>query len=147
MYTLQYGCFSTLHYLKTLETNITKEVIDFWQPVCAVTPGLNKDLHRQGRCSAWLSQQQHDLGGWWFYLFTLCCCDKEGNAWKALRREAGGSLNHHWQQQPLKIQPHRAELARTPSKGIFRSQLPVGRITNLHMCSFSISRPTYKKDR
>lgn len=29
--------FSTLHYLKTLQTNISKEVIDFWQPVYAVT--------------------------------------------------------------------------------------------------------------
>lgn len=37
MYTLQYGSFSTLHYLRTLQTNITKEVIDFWQAVCAVT--------------------------------------------------------------------------------------------------------------
>lgn len=49
MYTLQYGCFSTLHYLKTLQTNITKEVIDFWQPVCAVTrvkqgPALAREM-------------------------------------------------------------------------------------------------------
>lgn len=107
MYTVVWLFFHSTLFKDCKQTSPRKKLIFGSQ--CVQWPGLNKDLHRRGRCSAWLPQQQHDLGGWWFYLFTLCWCDKR--AMPERLQEVSGSPNHHWQQHPLKIQPHQGELA------------------------------------
>lgn len=64
MYTVQFGCFSTVRYLKAPQTNIIKQVIDFWQAACTVT-GVNQGPARAGEMFCVTAPATE--GPWWLY--------------------------------------------------------------------------------
>lgn len=135
MYTVQFGCFSTVRYLKAPQTNIIKQVIDFWQAACTVT-GVNQGPARAGKCSARLPQQQRDLGGF--------IPPTQGEEIR------GQGLNGSWERSGwLPLHPPAAPSAqssltgntgehpahppstRTFSTCVFRTQTPIARTTQL----------------